>query len=264
MQIVEIPVPENLLLLDDLSKAVQKADVGQAKKKCGYLEVAKALIDLVQCGGPNQKIIYESWDSLYVQLYEALKSQLLSYSHIFYIGLAGKEIMDAFEFNEKNRPREFPLEIGRFFENDTFKIDFLSRPSPIVELEGARILIIDDVLFSGETIKFSMDYLQIKECVVDFAFLCGIEETKAKIERAYDGKVYLGKEMPGIHLINSNILNVKDLINPKGHRLTKNTYQALMDHTNWMECWFGKRYGGAPETAEQICKQLQTKLIWLF
>lgn len=272
-------VPQNFYLLDDLTPKYENTP--------HYLLVKESIEELATLGSEKEEITLLRIDGLIEKVAQQINEKNENYDEVLVVGGDGdyairridQYLRDHFE---KSLLATEPLTVhltriynppaaegtSYFFdtgiERRTVQEEFAGLRS---KLENKRVLIIDDVQFSGDTMIYitnnlprSSSYDAALLLVADSKFRQRQEEIRRTI-----GDIFIGIAIKGEVPTETNLLNTKDLINDNASKrliINKDGTREIkkvpfyLDGDDWMAAWFS----GNPRRAFEICDKLYKTL----
>jgi len=256
----KMPTPQNLLIVDDLSRYILKLKRADG---AAVVEIIKPkFTDLIACASTKQSASLVSFERLAADL--LAKISQLNFDIILAVGNAGNDV--ATELFRRADKKILQLDVGRVFSKDKVAIQFFNKQSKellsnkLEFLKQKNLLILDDTVFSGETLKFIAKQLPPGPGSVVAAALNGIEATRRNLVPDVFQTIIFGFELPGLPKEQSNTINLRDFFDPNGLRLDDGHSVALYKVDQWMQAWFGDAVGGNSTEAIRICKEIEAIL----
>jgi len=176
----------------------------------------------------------------------------------FGFGYKGEEIAELLHVRWSAFPRHKRLDITRIEKENGDGHILVSKTGESIEdqIKSAcvfkAIALVDDVLFTGFTMKSVIDLLDLKNKECHLFFTRGIEETKKDFEKM-GCTVHIGVSLPGKIETDSSTISAMNLITEGAIRTPKGD-MSYCERSEWMEAWFPTR----ADTIKHLCQALTT------
>jgi orotate phosphoribosyltransferase len=176
----------------------------------------------------------------------------------FGLGHKGEEIAQLLHGRWSAFPNILRLNITRIEKENGSEHILVSKTDESIEDQIAKadgfdsIALIDDVLFTGFTMRSVMESLPIEGKDCHLFFTRGIEETKKEFEKM-GCKVHFGVSLPGKIEVDSSTISIMNLIT-EGAIRTPSGDLSYCDRGEWMEAWFPNK----ADTIKHLCQALTT------